>query len=74
MTTEEFKKLFNRIKRIQQNLSQKSGLGFIWNYAFPDGDTHSYRITNVKNQKKSKTKSPIYFFGRGVRKITSKNS
>ncbi|MDD5140612.1 MAG: hypothetical protein PHY43_10180 [Verrucomicrobiales bacterium] len=48
MTTGEFKKLFDRIKRIQQGLGQKSGAGFVWDYTFPDGDTHSYRITNLK--------------------------
>jgi hypothetical protein len=48
MTAEEFKRLFDRIKRVQKELSQKSGAGTDWNYTFPDGETHSYRITNVK--------------------------
>ena len=52
MTAEEFKKLFDRIKRIQEELSQKSGTGIDWDYTFPDGETHSYRIINVKKPEK----------------------
>jgi hypothetical protein len=48
MSSEELKKLFDRIKRIQGDLSQKSGSGFVWDYTFPDGDTCFYQVINVK--------------------------
>lgn len=40
--------LFARIERLSASLNVKAGRGTEWSYTFPDGETHTYRIRNIR--------------------------
>ncbi len=48
MKLEDIDALFVRIKRLSESLSVKSGTGTNWAYTFPGGETHTYRLENMR--------------------------
>lgn len=46
---QEVNKLFDRVWRLASTLREKSGSGAEWKYTFPEGDTHTYKIRNIKS-------------------------
>lgn len=48
VTQRDLDDLRGRISRLSRKLNQKGGEGFSRAHAFPDGSTHRYRVTGVK--------------------------
>lgn len=48
MKLQEIETLFARIKRLLGSLRIRAGKGTTWDYTFPDGQTTTYRLENVR--------------------------
>jgi len=48
MNLEDFKKIFERAKRIRGRLEIKDGVGTNWSYTFENNESHEYVINGVK--------------------------
>lgn len=49
MTKAEITQLFERLARLTAATQQKAGDGTVWDYTFPDGETHRYVIRGLKS-------------------------
>jgi len=49
MTETDITKLFERLARLTAATQQKVGDGTVWDYTFPDGETHRYVIRGLKS-------------------------
>jgi hypothetical protein len=49
MKLKDVNELFARVGRMASTLKEKSGSGAKWDFTFPEGDTHTYKISNVKS-------------------------
>jgi hypothetical protein len=49
MTSSDIKALFQRLGRLVQASHKKEGDGMVWDFCFPDGETHHYVIRNIQS-------------------------
>ncbi len=49
MKLPDFERLIQRIRRLRKALVEKGGLGFQYKYTFPDGETYTYILRNLKS-------------------------
>jgi hypothetical protein len=54
MRADQVNELFDRIGRLSRQLSENSGSGAEWDYAFSEGEIVKYKISNVKSPEEIK--------------------
>lgn len=49
MSADDVSEIFARLGRLTDSLERKAGNGTEWQYTFPDGSTHTYKLSNLRS-------------------------